>query len=193
MKKIILIFVASLFYVVSINAQDNSNTLKKEIKTDRMDGNKTDKRKAKKELRKLEGTEVSYDSQQAFASDFPNMKPVSSKRLVNFDEFTFTKNGKNMTAYYDADNKLVGTTENRTIKSLPLNAQKIIKDKYNGYTIGDVLFYHDNADNNSDMILYDVQFNDNDNYFVQLKKGDKALVLEVDPAGEVSEFSGGSN
>lgn len=190
MKKLIFLFAASIVYSGIIHAQDDSaKILKEQIKMDKMNGYKLEKKRDKKELRKLKGSEVSYNSQQAFAMDFPDIIPISSMRVTNFDEFNFTDNGKNMTAYYDADSKLVGTTETKTFDDLPASAQKIIKEKYNNYTIGNILYYNDNAQNESDMVLYDVQFNANGDYFVQLKMNGESKIIEVEPTGEISDFA----
>jgi DUF1365 family protein len=40
-----------------------------------------------------------------------------------------------------------------------------------------------------DMILYGNTFDDADNYFVELKKDNKAVVVKVDLAGYVSFFT----
>ena len=127
MKKLFLLIAVSLFTVSASNAQTTPASLKKGINMDKKDGDKMGKREDRKALRKLEGNEVSYQSKQAFATDFGNITPLSTERLDNFDEFTFTKNNKIKSAFYDIDSKLVGTIENKTFADLPSNAQKEIK------------------------------------------------------------------
>ncbi len=59
---------------------------------------------------------------------------------------------------------------------------------YKDYTIGPVVFYDDNEANSTDMILYGEQFEDADNYFVELSKGTKKIVVQVSPEGVVYFF-----
>ena len=48
------------------------------------------------------------------------------------------------------------------------------------------MFFDDNEWNETDMILYGNQFADADNYFVELKKDNKEIILQVNPIGNVS-------
>jgi hypothetical protein len=93
-----------------------------------------------------------------------------------------------MKAYYDAEAKLVGTTTQKTFADLPVVAQKEINKKYKGYRTGDVIFFDDNEKNETDMIMYHMQFDDADNYFVDMKKDAKEIILKVDMGGSVSFF-----
>ncbi len=189
MKKLFLLIAVSLFTAAAINAQTTPASLKKDIRLDTKDGQKMDKKEARKALRKLEGNEVSYQSKQAFAADFGNITPGSTERLDNFDEFTFTAKGKTKSAFYDIDSKLVGTIQNKTFADLPAKAQEKIKKEYSDYTPGDVVFFDDNELNETDMILYGLQFADVDSYFIEMKKGSKKIVLHVMMDGEVSYFT----
>lgn len=184
MKKLIIMSATVFMLAVTANAQAIPVSLKSGIKTD-----KNEKKAERKELRKLEGTEVSYQSKQAFYEDFGNITPISSERLDNFDEFTFRKDGNVISAFYDADSKLVGTTQSKQFTDLPASAQKMINKKYAGYTPLAVVFYDDNEFNETDMILYDMQFDDEDSYFVELKKDNKEIVLQVKMDGEVFYFT----
>lgn len=184
MKKLLVLLAATFMFASTINAQNIPMTLKSQIQKD-----KTKEKKARKELRKLEGTEVSYQSKQAFAGDFRNATPISSERLDNFDEFTFMKKGKPVSAFYDADSKLVGTIQHKTFAELPARAQKYIKEHYKGYTPTDVVFYDDNEFNETDMILYNMQFDSADTYFVEMKKDNEKIVLHVGLDGQVAYFT----
>ena len=149
---------------------------KKEAKTER------------KALRKLEGTKVSELAKTHFYSDFGNVPNAVWKRVDTYDQVIFTKDGQKMTAFYDYDANLVGTTSNKKFTDLPARAQQEIKAKYKNYSIGTVIFYDDNEANETDMILYGAQFEDADNYFVELAKGAEKIVVEVNPAGFVTYF-----
>lgn len=173
MKKLILMSIASLMMVVTVNAQLVSKVSNKE---------------ERKELRKLKGHAVSSDSKSQFKSDFGNLAGVQWKRTANFDEATFKKGKVTTTAYYDENAMLVGTMAPKKFTDLPAKAQNYIKDKYKGYTNSNVVFFDDNEKNETDMVFYDQQFSDKDSYFVELKKDKKDLVLEVSRNGNTSYF-----
>lgn len=191
MKKLIILSVALSFMVTIGNAQTKEDSLKREIKTLKKEGpaGKSLKKKDRKELKQLEGTETSYQTKQQFAADFGDVPASEWSRTKVYDKATFTKNGKVMSAYYDADAALIGTTTIMTFADLPAIAQKKINTKYKDYQKDDtVLFYDDNEDNETDMVLYGTQFDDADNYFIELQKDNKTIVLRVDPEGGVYYF-----
>jgi hypothetical protein len=150
---------------------------------------KKEKKEERKALRKLEGKQASYQAKQQFAQDFDNVTNVEWKRTNYFDEATFTKDGHTMTAFYDYQNQLVGTTEIKTFTDLPASAQNTINKKYKDYSIEKVIMFDDNEDNESDMLLYGHQFDDADNYFVELQKDNNAIILQVDMLGNVTYFT----
>jgi hypothetical protein len=152
---------------------------------------KTEKKELKgerKALRKLEGSTVNVISKNSFYADFGNLPNVKWKRTAYFDEAIFTKDGKEMKAYYDFFGKLVGTSSYVTFADVPVLGQKEINKRYKDYTIGQVLFFDDNEFNESDMLLYNSQFDDEDNYFVELAKGNNKIVLKVNTSGVVNFF-----
>lgn len=189
MKKIMIVPIALLLASAGLNAQDNSmsvakiNTEKKEAKAE-----KKEAKKEKKELRHLQGEDVSGLAKDHFFQDFGNVNP-SWKRTSYFDEASFVKDGKPMTAYYDNGAELVGTTSPADFSALPLSAQNNINKHYKGYSIDKVILYDDNEFNVSDMMMYGMTVSDEDNYFVELSKGPKAIVLEVTMDGDVSYFT----
>lgn len=139
-----------------------------------------------KPLKKLEGTTVSQKAKDNFRVDFPNATNPEWARLGTFDQVSFTgQAGKKMIAYYDYDGMLAGTTQSRSFADLPAKAQQEIKSKYKDYTVGTVIFFEDNKLSDTDMVLYGIQFDDADNYFVELSKGASKIVLKVSAEGEV--------
>jgi hypothetical protein len=159
------------------NDKENVKETKSELKTERI------------ALRKLEGKNVGVLAKNNFSKDFSDAKDVQPMRGINFDEFLFTnKDGNRIKAYYDYDGNLVGTTQSKTFADIPLKGQKEIKEKYKDYTIGDVFFYDDNEMNDTDMMLYGLQFDDKDLYFVELTKGPSKIVVQVDMQARVSFF-----
>lgn len=174
----LVILTSSLISLAQVTA-----SLKNEIKDD-----KFRKKEEKKELRILEGKEPSYQSKQAFISDFENVN-AAWKRTRNFDEASFTKDGKVITAFYDWDSKLVGTVSPKSFSDLPVAAQEYINSKYSGWAKNDVILFDDNELNESDMLLYGKQFDDADNYFIELSKDNQKIVLESSMMGNVSYFT----
>jgi hypothetical protein len=175
MKKIALLTIAGMFIMVAAISQPKSpdESTSKEIR-------KESKRK---------GREVSNVSIEAFSFDFPKSTDVHWRRSEDFDEATFTsKDGMILTAYYDTDGKLVGTTHFAKFSDLPEKGQQEIKKHYKDYTIGQVVFFDDNEANESDMVLWESQFDDEDNYFVELSNGGKISLVKVDNNGAVSFF-----
>ena len=185
MKKFLMLSVAAVI-ITAVTA--SAQTTKKEAKYD-LKMEKKELRKEKKELRKLEGKDVSYQSKAAFNVDFRNVSNPVWKRGTYYDEVTFTnRQGKKMTAYYDYDAELVGTTMHKNFSELPASAQKYINGKYSGYITEDIVFFKDNQENETEMILFGDEFDHVDNYFVELKKGKEEIILRADPVGNVSFF-----
>lgn len=152
------------------------NKTKKELKTER------------ETLRKLEGTKVSELAKTHFNTDFGKVSDPVWKRVGSYDEVSYMKNGKKMESFYDYNANLVGTSRNIKFADLPAKGQKEIKTKYKDYKVGQAIFFDDNEVNETDMILYGVQFDDEDKYFVELTKGTEKIVVNVTPAGFVSYF-----
>lgn len=188
MKKLFLLAVVSFMVVTAVNAQTTPASLKRGIKMYKKEGNKMDRRKMET-LRKLEGNEVSEQSKQAFEKYFDNITPMSSERLIDFDEFTFAKNGAIKSAFYDTDAKLVGTAQIMTFADLPSKGQEDIRKRYADYAPSNVIFYKDNELNKTDMVFYGLQFEDKDSYFVEMKNGTETIVLQVLKDGEVNFFT----
>ena len=190
MKKLFILSVVTFILAAEGNAQIGEASLKEEIKNGRNEESaiKKETRVKRRELKKLEGKEVSYQAKQAFYKDFGNIPVSQWERITNFDKAIFTKDGQVMAAYYDIEANLVGTTEHKTFADLPANAQKYIRKKYADYNIEDVIFFDDNELNETDMVMYNTQFDDADNYFIELTKGDKKIVLQINMSGAVSFF-----
>jgi hypothetical protein len=158
-------------------SQEKAKETKKELKAQRTP------------LKKLEGKVVDRRAMDSFSTDFPGAKDAVWTRVGTFDEASFTsKDGQKMKAFYDYNAKLVGTTTHKTFADVPESGQKEIKKGYKDYTVGQVVFFDDNEANDTDMILYNTQFDDEDNYFVEMIKGTKKVILQVKSNGQVFFF-----
>ena len=190
MKNLILLIVAVFAITTLGNAQVDPSAIKKDIKSINKEESalKKEKKAERKELRKLIGAEVSIQAKQQFQVDFPNATNAKWKRANVFDEVSYTNDGKSWKSFYDNEAKLVGTTSIITFAELPAKGQKYIKEKYKDYSIGTVVFFDDNEFNETDMLLYGLQFDDEDSYFVELTKDTKKIVVQVKKSGEVIFF-----
>jgi hypothetical protein len=183
MKKLVVLSFSVLFALILNQSQaqesgkEQANSTKKEVKSER------------KALRKLEGNSISEIAKSSFYKDFGNLPGVQWKREMNFDVASFSEKGQKKEAFYDYDANLVGTTMVKTFADLPANAQKEIKTRYKDYSVGKIIFFDDNEWNETDMIMYGSQFNDADNYFVELSKGNEKIVVRVDIPGFVYNFT----
>jgi len=131
---------------------------------------------------------VSYQTNQQFMRDFPDAENVQWNPGRPFEEATFTNDHIEMTAYYDVDSQLIGTTTEKKFSDIPAKAQEYIRKHYKGYSPETVLMFDDNEDNETDMILYNTAFDDADNYFVEIKNDSQRIILKVDMEGVVSFF-----
>ena len=184
MKKLIFASAALILTIVSVQAQDNDAITKSDKKEIRKE-----KKEERVALRKQENNDASYQSKQAFYRDFGDRQDVAWTKSRFFDEATFGNNGTPTTAYYDFDGKLVGTTNMKTFADLPIDGQKQINKEYKDYTVKAVVFYDDNESNDTDMVLYGNQFDGEDNYFVELQKDNKTLIVQCTMNGLVGYFT----
>ncbi|NLR81388.1 hypothetical protein [Chitinophaga eiseniae] len=185
MKKVIMLLA---FTAVTCSVYAQSSTFA-------MSGSRKEARKERHErkitLRELKSSEVSFQSKQAFDRDFDHTTNMVWTHDVYFDKVSFlNEKGMPMSAYYDYDAKLVGTTAPAKFTDLPVAAQKDIAKHFSNYEKAPVVFFDDNEANETDMILYGMQFEDADNYFIELKdKKNQPVVLRVDMLGNVEFFA----
>ena len=182
MKRLAVAFITIIIVGAfgQVQAQQSINETKKEVKLE--------KKTERKALRKLTGQYVSEISKASFYKDFGNLEKVVWMRSQYYDEATFLKDGRDMIAYYDNDGKLVGTTSAVAFEDIPMVAQKNIQKMYKDATVGKVIFFDDNELNDTDMMLYNIQFDDEDTYFVELTQGGKTFIVNCDTKGNVAFF-----
>jgi hypothetical protein len=120
-----------------------------------------------------------------FVADFGYIPDERWTKSSKYNEVTFIKNGQPLTAYFNTRGDIIGTTSIKKFSDLPASSQKVIKSRYSGYAIGDVIYFDDYRAESTDGILYGVKFQYPDNYFVEMTKGEKRIIVEVNPEGEV--------
>jgi len=136
----------------------------------------------------VRSSDVSELSKDEFFDEFGKVSNLSWKKSPNFDEATFTKNGRNITAFFDGSADLVGTTTLKTFKDLPVDTQKEIKHEYKNYQIGPVIYFKDDQMDNTGLMQYTNQFASANNYFIELAKKKHKIILQVTPEGNVYYF-----
>ena len=187
MKKLSVIFVA-MFLILAlcqIRAQDVKNYASNMGKKEK----RVEIRTEHKEMRKLAVNNVSEFSLRNFASDFGANSNVAWTRTNRYDEASFMKDGHETKAYYDLEGHLIGTTILKTYADLPQRGKNIIAKRYSDYTVESVLIYDFNKLSDAQLLMFSDQFEDSQNFFVQLSKGAEKLVLQVTPVGQVFFFS----
>lgn len=197
MKKILLLLNIANISAITAYAQQIPTDIQGEINMDIKHNINVEKRVQKrggrsterKTLIRLTGREVSDKAKQSFINDFGNLSVSQWERLNYYDKATFIKDGHTFSAFYDANAKLVGTTFEKSFDDLPANAQTVIKNKYKKYSVSNVSFFDDNKLNETDKVLFGLQFDDADSFFVELKKGRKKIVIQADEYGNVSYFT----
>jgi hypothetical protein len=123
-----------------------------------------------------------------FHTDFKNAKNATWRKTSHFDEVSFSRNGKKMTAYYNEDGDLVGTTSVKSFKDLPQEGQKQINDEYAGYSLGPVILFRNDNVSPDESNIYGPQYRYSENYFVEMKKGNNKIVVQVNPVGTIYYF-----
>jgi len=190
MKKLSIISVLMWLFVVSVRSQDIDLSIRSNIilkNTNNISGSSYGLNK-KSDLTEPELKNFSTQARANFYADFGYIPITNWEVTDQFDKISFMKNDVLYTAYYDSNSELVGTISNATVAALPAHALQDINKKYNGYTVGDVIFYDDNESNQTDMMYYGQQFNDEDKYFVELQNDKEKIVVQVNPVGDVSFF-----
>jgi hypothetical protein len=186
MKKLAIFSVAIFcsLVVCQSQAQDTKNYASNLEKKERA----TEKPSAKKETRKLRSKNVSDYSLKSFYSDFGIKNNVLWRKTDYFDEAYFNQNNQSVTAYYDFDGKLIGTTTDKTFNDLPLIGQNTITKRYKDYSVESVLLYDFKQQSDDPISLDNAQFANSKNYFALLNNGKNRFVLQVDPEGDVYFF-----
>jgi hypothetical protein len=191
MKNMIFIGSALLFIGTNAFCQSemayndlNEIVMHKSFKVDKADAKALKKDKAY--------TTPNYSTGQHFLSDFPDATDVNWN-TKGLPEVTFMSGGKMMTAFYDYDNSLIGTTSKVSYDDLPESARKYIEKHFKGYTPETAILYDDNEYNDSPIELYETSFDGEDNYFVELVNNNKKIVLQIGMDGIVSFFKDISN
>ena len=190
MKKLCIFSAALCFLGATVNAQDVDLSIRSYslVTSQNNVSGPTFKENSKSDLTEMELEKFSNQTRANFYSDFGYIPISNWESTDQFDKISFMKNDVLYTAYYDLNSELVGTISAASVADLPAHALQDINKKYSGYTVGNVVFYDDNESNQTDMMYYGQQFDDEDKYFVELQNDKNKIVVQVNTIGEVSFF-----
>lgn len=157
-------------------------------------GNPQNAREIKREIREeKENTKmvenISQNTMDKFAMNFPKAKNVEWSVPGNeFVKVNFTYKNRPRMAFYDFKDNLIGTGHYADYSVIPEKAQKRIAKEYKGYTPVKTMWFDDNEANDNNFNFLGMPIEE-DSYFVQMKNGNKQIVVQVDTDGEVSYFN----
>jgi len=115
-----------------------------------------------------------------FAVDFSEVKDAVWTVSSNSQKATFVLNAIEYTAFYDLQGEFLGTT-NRVSYDIviPADVKETVAKKYAGYEVSEVIkFAYAGKDSDVSPIVY----------FIDLKKGDKEVVLRTSPGEDVAFY-----
>jgi hypothetical protein len=183
MKKLAIVTVTFFFAISAIQANAGKN--EKSMNKDLRKGTRTERTIT----HKPGSNGISEMSEESFMNDFPGINHVQWKINGTFDQALFMKNGKQMSAYYDDEGNLVGSTTEAKFSDLPSKGQKEINSRYKDYKIGPIVYFDDNEDNITDLVLYGMQLHGPDSWLVELSNSSERIVVQAFKDGQVSYFT----
>lgn len=108
-----------------------------------------------------------------FSSSFANAKSVTWKVTKAFSKATFTNNNKRTEVFYNAKDKLIGTSVYIDFKDLPRGTEDAIASNYEAYNMATAIEYTD-----AEEVM---------NYYVEIENDKRTIVLQVTPQGDITE------
>ena len=110
-----------------------------------------------------EDHEVSPRAIKSFNSSFKNATEVYWTITNNYYKVNFAMSGQYVSAFYDADGKMIALTRNISSLHLPIALQADLKKNYDEYWISDVL---------------ETATEDGTSYYITLETADTQLILK---------------
>lgn len=119
------------------------------------------------------GEDVTPAAVESFKSSFKDASDVNWTSSENYFKANFTLNGQFISAYYDAQGKMLALTRNITSFQLPITLQANLKKNYDGYWISD---------------LFEMANEEGTFYYITIENADTRLVLKSTSSSEWSKF-----
>src|SRR6476469_7666830 len=79
--------------------------------------------------------EVSVAIRESFQNSFKNAKEVNWTMVDHYYKASFILNEQYISAFYDADGKMIALTRNISLDQLPISLQLALKKNYGSYWI----------------------------------------------------------
>jgi len=109
------------------------------------------------------GEDVSPRAIKSFSRSFKAATEVRWTVTDNYFKADFALNGQYVSAFYDAEGKMIALTRNISSLQLPIALQADLKDHYDGYWISDVL---------------EVANDEGTSYYITLETADEKVTLK---------------
>ncbi len=114
----------------------------------------------------------------SFRKEFKTASEVKWSETTHYFRACFMLNNKIQYAYYDVQGNLVSVVQHVLSTSLSQDLQKQIKKEYAGYWVTE---------------LFQANFDDGTNYYIQLKNADETIVLTTDGFDQWHVYSRNKN
>lgn len=108
-----------------------------------------------------------------FRSSFRHANNVSWTLKATFVQADFEINGKKLSAYYQFNGELIGTSEKISLDELPVNAKRKFAKKYSGFTVKEAIKFE-----SADEVAY----------FISAENENRSEIVKVSDTGSVSVF-----
>ena len=109
------------------------------------------------------GDDISPRAIKSFKSSFKSATEVNWTVTDNYYKVNFALNGQYVSAFYDADGKMIALTRNISSLQLPIALQADLKKNYDCYWISDVL---------------ETATEEGTSYYITLETADTQLILK---------------
>jgi hypothetical protein len=119
------------------------------------------------------GDDVAPAAIKSFNSAFKTATEVSWSKSQAFYRANFSLNGQFVSAFYDAEGKMIAVTRNISSLQLPITLQASLKNGYKGFWITD---------------LVEMANEDGTSYYLTLENADVKLVLKSNITGTWSTY-----
>jgi len=123
------------------------------------------------------GNNISPTAVKRFQQDFGSVADVRWEKSGSYAKATFDRNGSSVSAWYNKDAKLVGTSSARSFSEMPGQVQEKIKSAYNDYYVVSVQGFDSVRGNRPSGAQ---------NWLVELSDGTAKIIVKVNAYGETT-------
>jgi hypothetical protein len=114
---------------------------------------------------------VDIRAKENFEMDFRDASNATWKVFASYAQVEFTVDDKKVTAFYDNDGELIGSSYKISLNDLPTRAKRTFAKKYSDYPVTEAVRF---------------EFKDHISYFISVVKEGASEIVKVDDAGVIS-------